>query len=440
MHQGRPSLIDENTDFRRYYAQHLEPLEQRFESLRRDAVKERNQRLIAALVAWLAAVSAVGYLAHPVGEFWPFVAFFALVTAIGLGVWVWLPAGAHELRLQEQVLARIVPFFGNLRYQSEPDLSPSRYYDWQVLPNFSKTYCEDQIKGRYHGVPLTLAEVKLQYQYRSRHSSSSSTGIAFKGLMIVFELQQEYPGVTLIRSRGSTMNNRFQLDQALDEVGAGSGFELFATDNAPGAALADAGFLERLAEVSAQFEARQLFASFHAKRLVMLIDHKGDYFEMSHRQETDFARDAERVRDQLGRLFAIVDLLQLGGVSVENAAETEAGAETLEFPELPGPNAADPYHIGGWGCLGAFVMFAAAMPAYLWLLDSELSKGALLWWSALGGLLASLGLFQTIRGILQGKAGSVIFGIILLAGAFVVLYYNVSSDTQGLIRSWVPGL
>ena len=59
---------------------------------------------------------------------------------------------------------------------------------------------------------------------------------------------------------------------------------------------------------------------------------------------------------------------------------------------------------------------------------------------AADGLLASLGLFQTIRGILQGKAGSVIFGIILLAGAFVVLYYNVSSDTQGLIRSWVPGL
>lgn len=439
MNQGRSSLVDEDKKFRRYYAQHLEPLEQRFESLRREAVKERNRRIVAALVAWLAAVGGVGYLAHPIGEFWPFVGFFGLATGVGLGMWVWLPAGAHELRLQEQVLSRIVPFFGDLRYRSEPDLVPGRYQDWKVLPNFSKSYCEDQIEGSYGGVPLKLAEVRLQYEYRSGHSSSSSSRTAFKGLMIIFELGQEYPGVTLIRNRGSNMNGRFRLDEALDEVGAGSGFEVFATSDAPGATLADAGLLERLAAVSAQFEARQLFASFHADCLVMLIDHKGDYFEMSHRQKTNFARDAGRVRDQLGRLFAIVDLLQLRGLSVEGRADTGA-LESPEFPELPGPNAADPYDIGGWGCLNAFVIFAAAMSAYLWLLDSELSKGALLWWSALGGLLMSLGLFQTIRGVLRRSVGTAIFGIILLAGAFIVLYYTVPLETQALIRFWAPGL
>lgn len=439
MNQGRSSLIDEDRDFRRYYAQHLEPLEQHFESLRRDAVKERNQRLVAALAVWLAAVGGIGYLAHPIGEFWPFVAFFALVTGIGLGLWVWLPAGAHELRLQEQVLSRIVPFFGNLRYQSEPDLVPDRYDDWKILPYFSKTYSEDQIKGSYRGVPLNLAEVRLQYESRSSHNNSSSTRVAFEGLMIVFELGQDYPGVTLIRTRGSHMDGQFHLDETLDEVSAGSGFEVFATNDAPGGMLADARFLERLAEVAAQFEARQLFASFHANRLVMLIDHKGDYFEMSHRQETNFARDAERVRAQLGRLLAIVDLLQLPGVSVEGEAEARDLA-SLAFPDLPGPKETAPYDIGGWGCLSAFVMFAAAMSAYLWLLDTALSKGALLWWSALGGLLTSLGLFQAGRGLWRRSVGTVIFGVILLVGAFLVLYYDVSSDTQGMIRAWVPGL
>ena len=52
------------------------------------------------------------------------------------------------------------------------------------------------------------------------------------------------------------MNGRFQLDEALFEVAAGSGFEVFATREAPGATLADARFLERLAEVVAPFEPR----------------------------------------------------------------------------------------------------------------------------------------------------------------------------------------
>jgi hypothetical protein len=371
-----------------------------------------------------------------------FVAFFGLVTALGLGMWAWLPAGAHELRLQEQVLARIVPFFGDLRYSSEPDLAPSRYYDWLVLPSFSKSYCEDQIEGSYRGVPLKLAEIRLQYQYRSRHSSGSSTGVAFKGLMIDFELGQEYPGVTLIRSRGSTMNDRFHLDEALEQVSDDLGFEVYATGDAPGATLADARFLARLAEISARFEARQLFASFHADRLVMLIDHKEDFFEMSHRQQTDFAKDAGRVRDQLGHIFAIVDLLQLGGPSAENGEETERGASPAfpKLPELPGPTAADPYHIGGWGCLVGFVIFALSMSAYLWLLDPELPTGALLWWSALGGFLMTLGIYQTVRGLRRAATGPAIFGLIVLGGAFVVLYYFVTSDTQGLLRSWVPGL
>ena len=441
MNREKPSssLIDEDGRFRRYYARYLQPLEQYFESLRRKAVKERNRRIIAALAAWLAAMGGIGYLAHPIGEFWPFVGFFGLVTAIGLGMWVWLPAGAHELRLQEQVLSRIIPFFGNLRYRSEPNLIPGRYYDWKVLPNFDKTYCEDQIEGSYHGVTLKLAEVRLQYQHRTHTDSDASTRVAFKGLMIDFGLGQEYPGVTLVRSQGSDMNGRFHLDEGLGKVGEGSGFEVFATGDALGAAPADAGFLERLAEVSAQFEARQLFAGFHADRLVMLIEHKGNYFEMSHRQETDFAQDVERVRDQLGRLFAIVDLLQLPGRDIEGEEDAEAW-ETPEFPKHPEPQAADPYDIGGWGCLSAFVLFAGAMLAYLWLLDTSLSKGMLLWWSGFGGVLMALGLFQAVRGTLRRSVGAVVFGIILLVGALAVLYYYVPPETQALLRSWVPGL
>ena len=435
MNQGKPSsLADTDARFRRYYARHLAPLEEQFESRRQKAVRERNLRLSAAVVAWLAALGGISFLAQPLGELWPFVAFFGLASAIGLGLWVWLPAGAHELRLQEQVLPRIVPFFGDLRYQSEPDLKPGHYRDWMVLPDFNKTYAEDQIEGSYRGIPLKLAEVRLNYQYRSGTDGRTSTGVAFKGVLISFKLTQDFPGVTLIRSEGSDMNKRFRLDAALSAAGGGFGFEIFATSDAPGASLADAPFLERLAQVSARFEAQQLFASFHADRLVMLIDHKEDFFEMSHRQETNFTQDATRVRDQLGQILAIVDLLQLGGTS-RAAVVDDRSWENLEFPTLPG---SETYDIGGWGCFGGFVILAVSMGAYLWLLDDTLPVGQLLWWSVLGPMLLTLGLLQVGRGVQRRAVGTVVLGVLFLAGALAVLYFYLPPEMQGLFRSWMP--
>ncbi|MGR9106218.1 MAG: DUF3137 domain-containing protein [Gammaproteobacteria bacterium] len=435
MNQRKNSLIEKDIEFRRYYTRFLQPLEQRFESLRQKAVVERNRRMVAALLAWFAALGGVVYLGPPIGDLWWFVGIFGLGCAFGLGIWAWLPAGAHEIRLQEQVLPRIVPFFGDLRYRPEPDLVPARYSDWKVLPSFSKTSSEDQIEGSYRGVPLKLAELRLQYESRSNNSSSTET--AFRGLMIDFELGQEYPGVTLIRSRGSNMKGRFHLDENLGEVGGDPDFEVFASRDAPGSKIANSIFLKRLAKVSAQFEARQLFASFHAKRLVMLIEHKGDYFEMSHRQKTDFAKDAERIRDQLGRIFSIVDLLELHRESGERPVNPGVLNDPV-FPDLPKPKTADGYDTGGWGCLGAFLVFVASVLAYLRCLESDLSPEARLGWSTLGGLLATLGLFQTFRGIFRMSIWALLFGIIFLAGALLVLYYYGPSDIQALIGPWVP--
>lgn len=433
--EARTWQADEDGEFQRYYSRHLAPLERRFEDLRQKAVREHFRRIVAAAIAWMAAVAGIWYLASPIGELWVFVGFFGLVTGLGLGMWAWLPAAAHRLRLQDQILSRIVPFFGDVRYQSEPDLAPGEFENWRLLPFYSKTYKEDQIEGCYRGVPLKLAEIKLQYTTSSRSSGGSSTHVAFRGLMVCFELGREYPGVTLIRSRGSDMKGRLCLDEDLKEVGSGSGFEVFATHDAPGATLADASFLERLSRISAGFKARQFFASFHANHLVMLIDHKGNYFEMSHRQKTDFVEDAERAREQLGRFFAIIDLLQLLPVSDPKEAKPR-DLENLRFPELPAPRAADPYDIGGWGCLGAFVVFAAAMAGCLGLLDPDLPKGALLWWSAFAGFLIAIGLFQVVRGTLRPSMGKVVFGFVLLSAACAVLYWNLPPDVRTRIRSW----
>ena len=419
MNQIKTTQIDNDREFRRYYEKHLKPLEQHFESLRRKAVKETKKRVISALAVWLTAAVVIGWLAPLKDEFTA--ALFAacvLMAGIGFGLWAWLPAQAHIDQLKEQILPRIVSFFGDLRYKSKPDFELRQYRDWMVLPVFDETYVEDQIEGCYHGVPLKLAEVKLRYRKTRRSAGNSVTEYitSFKGLMNIFELEQEYPGVTLIRNQGSRMIEH--LDESLEEVSAGSGFEVFATNEAPAEKLADAWFLERLAEIAADFEAQHLWASFHVNQLVMMIGHKGDYFEISPRQKTNFAKDAVRVREQLERIFTIVEQLLMEGTSSGDKKDVQSSQHPV-FPDLPGINDAAQPDAGNWGCFIVFVMFTISISALLLLLETKW----LLWWSAFGGLLISSGLFQTIRGFWRHSVLSFALGMMFLAGAFMVIYF-----------------
>ena len=421
--ESSSSMVDENKAFREYYARHLQPFEDQFEVLRKRAVTERNRRLMAATFSWCATILGVCYLAHPVGPFWPFFAFFGLVTAIGLGMWAWLPATSHTLRLQDQILTRIVPFFGDLQYRQEPDFQPSAYHDWMVLPYFTNCSSEDQITGSYRGVPLNLAELKLEYGRSHNSGTGGTTRRAFDGLMVIFELGISFPGVTLFRTRGSDMDGSFRLNETLKEIGADERFEAFATDDALGDQFPLTQYFEQFALVADRFNAKQLFASYHDRRLVLLIDQKRNFFEMSVRQQTDFSRDAERIRDELSDFFSIVDLLSLDIMAPESTA-TASGTKDATFPEIPTLAhlaGQDQYDIGGWGCLVGFLLLGGGIATHLVLLDDTLSHGARLGYSAIGGLLSAVGVYQVGRGIVGRSIAGTIWGLLLVAGAIALL-------------------
>lgn len=425
------SLADEDPEFRRYYERYLQPLEGGYETLRRAAVGERNRRLLAAGVSWLAAHAGIVHLASPTGDLWYFVGFFALLTLVLLGVWVWLPAGAHEMRLQKEVMSRIVPFFGDLRYRPRGDLAPGSFRDWKLLPKFDKAYCEDQVEGSYRGVPLKTAEVSLKHRYRDRRpgeygpqsfsETTTSERVTFEGLMVVLELEETHPGVTLVRTGGSDMDGDLELDESLTKVRGYGGFEIFTTPDSRGLPVPEADLLDGLARLSSLFEAEHLFASVHDDRLVLLIDHPGDFFEMSHREETDFSRDAARAREQLGKLFAVVDLLRLARKERVAGADRTVAAD-VELPAPPDARSGGAWDVGGWGCLWAFVLYGAGTAAFIPHLDDDLPRAALLGWSALGGVLVALGLFQIGKGLSRRSIGALLWGAIFLGGAYAVLH------------------
>ena len=410
-----------NPAFMAYYREHLEPLAGVMEKHRVRARAERTRRLVGASLAIVGGVAVMLLLAWPLSEMaWWFGGFALLVTIVCLGVWAFMPTLAHYLRLKDQVLPRILPYFGDLEYQADCGIDPDRYRAWGLLPNFNKSSSEDQVRGSYRGVPLSAAEVKLQ-QETWRHSSSGSdtrhVEVVFKGLLCDFQLARAGAATVLFGSRGMFKDHFQQPDEgALKPVAVDDRrFEIFADDEAAAHERLPPEVRRSLAGIADAFSASRMIGSFHDDRLVLLIEHEGDYFELPHHVETDFIRDAEVIRGQLDRIFGIVDTLALEPSLA--AGETVAASALPPADEVADQNATqgqgDPYHVGGWGCLHVFVVFAVLLAASAWFLRGFVSNPVVLALAAPAAFFLATAGFMTLRALRPPERKLPIGGMVL---------------------------
>lgn len=416
MEQATTPEIAQNRDFRRYYDRYLQPLEREFEVARQWAVKERAMRGAAALVIWTAATTAFFWLAWPMDDAFGLSGAFVFFSALGLGFWAWQPTMAHDERLSNEIMTRIVPFFGGLDYRQKSRLSAKDFADWKLLPSYNKDQGEDQIQGAYRGQPLNLAEIRLEHQTGA--GNNSKRVVAFEGLMIVVGLAHPAPGVTLIRTRGAKMKNRFQIDSALTPTSTHAGFEVFADDAALGDQPIATRQLDRLKRVVDTFGGGPLFASYHADCLVLLLTHKADYFELSSNQRTDFMRDAERTRQQLEKIFGLVDVM---GRFPPGASVEPPGQPRLENSSA-GESSDSAKDAGGWGCLTFFALFAVATCAGLWGMRGWMDQDGLIGLAALNGLILAAALSLVAADLKPPRIARLLIALALLGGSSALVW------------------
>lgn len=356
--------LSQDTAFQAFFRQHLEPLVAPTERLRRSGNAERNRRLKAALIVWLAAAALVLFATPPKTEAVLTASVFLLLVCAGLlGVWAWWPSVGRGNRLSTLFFPRVVPFFGDLEVDPHVNLDLGRYRAWSVVPRFDSRVANDALRGSYRGVPLLIANVTLQ-KHSHVHSTSanryrSTVAPFFRGFLCVLSLAQRCRGTTLFGSAGM-----FREDFAQDPKGplrplalGGSAFDVFSDDEAAARELLASRMLGALIQVQELFEAPMLTGSFHADRLVLLIESERELFDFTQDQDTDLVRDAERVRDRLQQVFAMVDALGLEGKLApgETVVRGRAPADELGLDaERIEAEQRRLFSATGWGWLLAF--------------------------------------------------------------------------------------
>ena len=176
--------------FRSYYERHLKPLEEQFEKNRLAGRAERNKRAAAAIVPWLSMlVLAVWWFDSTVDFGWWLLPFAALFSGILLGLWAWLPMMLQYGHLKEEILPRLIPFFGDLKFTWDAELSMSQFSASHLIPRHNKVYVEDLVEGSHQGVPLRFAEISLKAETthsRPGDTTTSSRRVekVFKGLLV----------------------------------------------------------------------------------------------------------------------------------------------------------------------------------------------------------------------------------------------------------------
>lgn len=392
------SSLANDTAFRHHHDRYLQPLQRDLENHRRKCWRELFLVRLPVSLVLLAAVAIVPVLGKgPEDDFWWWIyGFIVIFTAAVLGIWCVLPWFTHRERLKTEVLPRLVPFFGEFRYERDPKVDPRRYQDWAVLPTFDRSSTEDEVSGRHAGITFSAFELRLTQRHSDAGSRAGTRGSEhkiFKGLLMAVTIPQPVKGTIVLGTR-----NMFRADFRIREQSGLRKVFLEATDLQAWASDPDAAVVllkpDLLARIEAKIETlgiRRLRMGWHDDQLVMLVDFGKNLFELSQSKAVDFYRDAEQVRSDLARLTDLIDTLELDPLP-------EADAETAPLSERMKIDSPDPEGVleDQKGCLWMILFPVIGFCTYAWLLADQMQPLAVLYTAAIVGVLAGVFLVKLL--------------------------------------------
>lgn len=404
-------------DFEVFFKTKIKPLEDEFERRRGPRLREFILRVLAALAAWSVLGGLGAWWMSSGADFgWWMLVFGLLFTGLLFAIWAGLPLFQQYGEMKTDVLPRLLSFFGDLRITWDAKLPLGQFAAFGILPRHNKSYMEDLLEGSYRGVPLRVAEISLKYSQRS--GESEHTKEVFRGMLVELGLGNPAEGLTIVGTRGM-FTDYFALpeDQGLQPGPSGDDFEIHASPGARPSVPADSRFLRRLGEVASLFDAKRLAVSQRDHRLLLLIDHNQDFFELSAVKRTDFRRAARVIAEQVQRIYTLIERLEVQGPEKPPAPVDARLQPVSTAPTKTSERAA----YGGWGCLPLFALWIGGIAAFGFLFQGQMQGDDLFVLSSLGGTLGSMGLALSLRGIGKFSIGSLILAALLLGGAYWVL-------------------
>ena len=168
---------------------------------------------------------------------------------------------------------------------------------------------EDQIEGDVHGAAFRSTEVHLE----KRHTDSkgrTSYSTLFRGQLMRIDFPTRTFGRTVVLRDRGMFNRKARAD--MKRVGLSSPrfetlFEAYGTDQVEARVILDPAFMQRILDLEAAVSGKNIRFAFADNELLIAVETRNQFEAGSMRQPLDNPEAVQRILDEVGTLYDIVD-------------------------------------------------------------------------------------------------------------------------------------
>ncbi|MFZ1681332.1 MAG: DUF3137 domain-containing protein [Rhizobiaceae bacterium] len=204
--------------------------------------------------------------------------FFGLLMAWDFAV---KPARLLQQSLRDRILPHAFAFLEEVRYQHKAEPRSLTELPRSVIGSYNRTTLGDVIAGRFEGLPLEIFEALFKFK------GGKSESVAFKGLVVGFQLENPYAGTLVAIRRSGSMSRWFRDtfssgDETIDFVNPeiGEAFEVRASDARAARRIVDGALAKTLVFLRRTWPDGQPRLALNGQSGFVLLPSTKDFFEL----------------------------------------------------------------------------------------------------------------------------------------------------------------
>lgn len=299
--------------FDAYYAEKLQPVLQKSESVRR--------RYLAAFAILICMglffyPSIIAKLLHS-NFFGTENSYIGIVLGLSCLVIMVLcgPLYVYKQKVKPQIMPDFADFFGSFSYQYEGKIDDIILRQSDLFGQYNQSIGDDSFVGIYDGVRICVAEEKLKLSKKDIRNFDMSKNV-FQGVCILFEMNKSFKGRTVVLKDMKLLNvfNKVKGLQnvKLEDIRFEKYFEVYSDDQIEARYLLTTGFMERMLRLRDLYDGKSIQFCFNRNTLLLAIPTKQNMFEANSFFRSNVnKKKIDLVFEQFYTIFSIVKLLKL---------------------------------------------------------------------------------------------------------------------------------
>lgn len=193
-----------------------------------------------------------------------------------------------ENRVKKIIMPSVVSGFKNLSWRNGGTSKGYIFEFVQVVPQHDIWSNDDVFEGVHNGVNFEIAETSLLKeripQHKNRHGREVPAKYTkvFKGIIIKFNMNKKFTGLTLIKPETLLHSSPQEYMQRtiLESVDFENKYDVFTTDEVEARYIITPTFMNRLESIKLAFKVKELSCAFYDKNLYIALPTKKDIFSI----------------------------------------------------------------------------------------------------------------------------------------------------------------